>query len=104
VGWGRGADWIDLAPEKGKRRALVNAVMNLTFMGPCIIVQFIKKFQQGATMYQHFIVPYLYLAYHVSGDTSPIIRSLKLRWQPLVFHTCKVAGHVVGGRCQAHCA
>jgi len=54
-------------------------------------------------MYQNFIIPYLYEAQHVSGDTSAIIRSLKLHWQPLVFHTWKVVGHVAGGRCQAHC-
>ena len=40
-----------------------------------------------------FIVPYLYEAHHVSDDTPPIIRSLKLHWQPLVFHTWKVGGH-----------
>ena len=51
-----------------------------------------------------FITPYLYEAQHVSGDTPPIIRSLKLHWQPLVFHTGKTAGRVVGGRCQAQCA
>ena len=34
-----------------------------------------------------FIIPYLYEAQHVSGDTPPIIRSLKLHWQSLVFHT-----------------
>ena len=55
-------------------------------------------------MYQNFIIPYLYEAPHVSGDTPPIIRSLKLHWQPLVFHTWKVVGHVIGGRCQAQCA
>ena len=38
------------------------------------------------------------------GDTPSIIRSLKLQWQPLVFHTWKVVGRVLGGRCQAHCA
>jgi hypothetical protein len=47
-------------------------------------------------MYQNFIIPYLYEAQHVSGETSPIIRSLKLHWQPLVFYTLKV-----GGRSQA---
>jgi len=52
-------------------------------------------------MYQHFIIPYLYEAQHVSGDTPPIIRSLKLHWQPLVFHTRKVVGRVFGGLCQA---
>jgi hypothetical protein len=51
-----------------------------------------------------FIIPYLYEAQHVSGDTPPIIRSLKLHWKPLVFHTWKVVGRVVGGWCQARCA
>ena len=64
--------------------------------------QFIKKNQQDATMYQNFIIPYLYEAQYVSGDTPPIIRSLKLHWQPLVLHTWEVVGRVVGGRCQAH--
>jgi hypothetical protein len=47
----------------------------LMFVDPCIIVQFIKK---NPTMYQNFIILYLYEAQHVSGDTPPIIRSLKL--------------------------
>jgi len=55
-----------------------------------------------ATMYQTIIIPYLYGAQHVSGDTPPIIRSLKLHWQPLIFHMWKVVRRVVGGRCQAH--
>ena len=55
-------------------------------------------------MYQNFIIPFLYEVQHVSGDTPPIIRSLKLHWQPPVFHTWKVVGRVVVGRCQAHCA
>ena len=42
-----------------------------------------------------FIIPYLYEAQHVSGYTPPIIRRLKLHWQPLVFHTWKVVGRVV---------
>jgi hypothetical protein len=49
-----------------------------------------------------FIIPYLCKAQHISGDTPPIIRTLKLHWQPLVFHTWKVVGLAVGGRCQAH--
>jgi hypothetical protein len=65
-------------------------------MDKCMM-QFIKKIQQDATMYKNFIIPYLYEAQHVSGDTPPIIRSLELHWQPLVFHTWKVVG-----RCQAH--
>ena len=60
-------------------------------------------------MHKNFIIPYLYEAQHVSGDTPPIIRSLKLHWQPLVFHTWKVVGRVFGGRYQAqyekvHCS
>jgi len=75
------------------------------FVDPCIIVQFTKKkIQRDATMYQTFIIPYLYEAQHVSGDTPPIIRSLKLHWQPIIFHTWKVVGRVDGGRCQAQCA
>ena len=34
-----------------------------------------------------FIIPYLHEAQHVSGVTPPIIRSLKLHWQPLVLST-----------------
>jgi len=36
-------------------------------------------------MYQNFNIPYLYEAQHVLGDTLPIVRSLKLHWQPLFF-------------------
>ena len=74
------------------------------FVNPRIIAKFIKNIQQDAKIYQNFIIPYLYEAQHVSVDTPPIIRSLKLHWQPLVFHTWKVVGRVVGGRHQAHCA
>jgi hypothetical protein len=58
-----------------------------------------NKMQQCIKIY---IITYLYEAQHISGDTPPIIRSLKQHWQPLVFHMWKVVGHVVGGRCQAH--
>jgi hypothetical protein len=54
-------------------------------------------------MYQYFINPHLYKAQHVLGNTPPIITSLELHWQPLVFYKWKVVGRVVGGRCQAHC-
>jgi hypothetical protein len=53
-------------------------------------------------MYQNFIITYLYETQHVSGDSPPIIRSLKLHWQHLVFHTWKVVGRVVDGHCQVH--
>jgi len=58
---------------------------------------FTKKIQQDATVYQNFI-SYLYEARHVSGDTPPIIRSLKLHQQPLVLHTWRVVGRVIAGR------
>ena len=48
-----------------------------------------------------FIIPYLYETQHVLGNTPPIIRSLKLHWQPLVFRMWKVVGCVARGRCQA---
>jgi len=65
-----------------------------------MVRKIIQKIQQDPTMYQNFIISYLYEAQHVSGDTPPIVRSLKLHWQPLVFHTWKVDGCVVGGICQ----
>ena len=49
-------------------------------------------------MYQNFVIPYLYEAQHFSDDTPPIIRSLRLHWQPLVFHTWMVVGCVVGDK------
>ena len=61
-----------------------------------------EKIQQDATIYQNFIIPCLYEAQHVSGDTPPIIRSLKLHWQPLVFIRGRFFVRIVGGRCQAH--
>jgi hypothetical protein len=57
-----------------------------------------EKIQRDATMYQNFIIPYLYEAQHVSDDTPPINRGLKLHWQPLVFHRWKVVERVVGGQ------
>ena len=75
----------------------------LMFVDPCIIVQFIHKNPTRCNSGSKFIISYLYEVQHVSGDIAPIIRSLKLHWQPLVLHTWKVVG-----RCQAvekqHCA
>jgi hypothetical protein len=71
------------------------------FVDPCVIVQFIKKIQKDAKIYQNFIFLHLYEAQHVSGETLPIIRSLTLHWQSLIFHTWKVVGRVVVWRCQA---
>jgi len=72
------------------------------FVEPCIIVQFIKKNPTRCNNVSNFfIILYLYETQHVSGYTPPIIRSLKLHWQRLVFQRWKVVGRVVGGRCQA---
>ena len=73
------------------------------FVDPCIIVQFIKKNPTRCTSVATFYHSYFYESQHVSGDTPPIIRGLKLHWQPLVFYTWKVVGRVVGGLCQAQC-
>ena len=42
-----------------------------------------------------FFISYLYEAQHVSDDTRPIIRNLKLHWQPLVYHKWRVVGRVL---------
>jgi len=48
------------------------------FVDPFIIVQFIKENLTRCNSLSKFIVAYLYEAQRVSGDTPPIIRSLKL--------------------------
>jgi len=49
---------------------------------------------------KRFCISYLYEAQHVSGDTLPIIRSLKLHYQHLVLHMWRVVWRVISGRCQ----
>ena len=49
---------------------------------------------------QIFLFLILNEAQHVSGDTPPIIRSLKLQKQPLDLHTWQVVGRAVVGLCQ----
>jgi len=53
-------------------------------------------------MYQNVIIPHLYEAQHVSGNTPPIIRSLKLL-AASGFSYMEVVGHAAGGRCRAQC-
>jgi hypothetical protein len=73
------------------QKAIVSDFSTMTFLDPCIIIQFMKKkIQQDATIYQNFIISHTYQAQHVSGEPPPIIRSLKQHWQPLVLHTWKV--------------
>jgi len=67
-------------------------------------IKFLKKNPTRCNNVSNFFIQYLHEAQHVSGDTPPIIRRLKLHWQPLFFYTRKVVGRVVGGRCQAQCA
>ena len=69
-----------------------------------MFMRFTKKMQQRTKIF----ISYLYKAQHVSGDTSPIIRSLKLHYQPLVLHRWKVYRRVVAGHChveyeKVHC-
>jgi len=59
--------------------------ISLMFVDPCIKVQFIQKNPTRCNSVSKFIIPYLYEAQQVSGVTPPIIRSLKLHWQPMVF-------------------
>jgi hypothetical protein len=84
-----------LAPSEALKSILTWCVVD-----PCIIVKFIQKNPTRCNSISKFIIPYLYEAQHVLGDTPPIIRSLKLHLQPLVLHTWKVVGRVVTGRCQ----
>jgi hypothetical protein len=53
------------------------------FVDPCIIVQYIKKNQQDATMYQNFITPYLYeelMIKYKAPDTVNVIKIQRLEW------------------------
>jgi hypothetical protein len=34
IGWGRGVEWIQLAQDRDRWRAVVNAGMNLRFLAP----------------------------------------------------------------------
>jgi len=58
----------------------------------------IHRTQKYIEKHKKYIIPYLDEAQHVSGDTPPIIRGLKLHKQPLVLHTWKVVGRAVFGR------
>jgi hypothetical protein len=61
-----------------------------------LLSHFIRKNPTICNNVSKFYYSKLYEAQHVSGDTPPIIRSLRLHLQPLVFHTWKVVGRVVG--------
>jgi hypothetical protein len=59
-------------------------------------MQFIKKSNKMQQYIKIFTFLYLYEAQHVSDDSPPIIRSLNLQWQPLVFQTWEVVGRTDG--------
>ena len=52
--------------------------IQLTFVDPCIIVQFVQRNPTRCNSVSKFIIPYLYETQQVSGDTPPAIRSLNL--------------------------
>src|SRR5215475_2541731 len=55
----------------------------LTLADPCIIIQFKYINQPEATVSQVYYLTFC-VAQHVSGASTPIIRSLQLHCQPLV--------------------
>jgi hypothetical protein len=61
-----------------------NNVLNILIRVKYSKWQFTQKNPTRCNSVSKFIIPYLYETQHVSGDTPPIIRSLKLHWQPLV--------------------
>jgi len=50
-------------------------LINLMFVDPFIIVKFTQKNPTRCNGVSKFIIPYLYEAQHVSGDTPPITLS-----------------------------
>jgi hypothetical protein len=55
-----------------------NKAVRLTFMGSCMIVQFIKEDPTRCNNVSNFIISYLHEVQRVSGDIPTIIRSSKL--------------------------
>jgi hypothetical protein len=72
-----------------------------------VIMLFIKKnptrcINVSNFYYSIFIWSSTCFGRHTAHHQKP--KTVKLHWQPLIFHTWKVNGRVVGGLCQAHCA
>jgi hypothetical protein len=68
----------------------IQGICSLVISGLIISGLFIQKNPTNCNSVSKFIIPYLYETQHVSGNTPPIIRSLKLYWRPLVLRTWKV--------------
>jgi len=68
----------------------------------CLLPSIVEFLQRKPNKMQQCIKILLFLiwneAQHVSGDTPPIIRNLKLHKQPLDLHN--IVGRAVVGRCQ----
>jgi hypothetical protein len=68
------------------------------FVDPCtVLTERPNKMQQCIKILLFLI---LNEAQHVSGETMPIIRTLKLHKQPLVLHTWKVVGRPLPDKVQ----
>ena len=79
-------------------------VLNVDNLDVCVSVHHSTIHKEKSNKMQQCIkilLFHIYMKLNTFWVTPPIIRSLKLHWQPLVFHTWKVVGCVVGGRCQA---
>ena len=70
-------------------------------LGQCAVNSYSEKPNKMQQYIQILLFLILNKAQHVSGDTPPIIRSLKLHKQFLVLHAWKVVGRAVVGSCQA---
>jgi hypothetical protein len=75
------------------------------YIGYKIVIKFkYFSYSEKPNKVQHCIKMLLFLilneAQHVSGNTPPIITSLKLHKQLLVLHTWRVVGRAVVERCQ----
>jgi hypothetical protein len=91
VGW-RGTDCIDQAQNKDGWWDLVNTIMNLTFMGPCIVIIFL--YMCISNKMQYYTVYFIWkLLYMFRVVPPPIIRSVNnciySIWYLSVTPTCR---------------